>query len=95
MSPVGILDATHPAAARAAAPWMGVYWLFLLPFRLAQVPFALSGPAGTAGTGSWTLPLTVREAFANQTRRYVAEIYDPGAPGGVTRSNTMLITYGP
>ena len=40
MSPVGILDATHPAAARAAAPWLGVYWLCLIPFRLAQVHFA-------------------------------------------------------
>jgi hypothetical protein len=62
---------------------------------LAQLPFVLSGAPGEAGTGSWSRPYTVGASFSTQTRRYVAEIYDPGAPGGVARSNALLITYGP
>lgn len=38
-SPVGILDDTHGAVARVAAPWLGVLWLTTLPYRLAQVYF--------------------------------------------------------
>jgi len=62
---------------------------------LTQIPFTLSGAAGAAGTGSWTLPYTVGGHFAGQTRRYVAEIYDTGGVNGVVRSNSLLITYGP
>jgi hypothetical protein len=39
LSPVGILDATHGAAARAAAPWLGVLWLATIPLRLVQAYF--------------------------------------------------------
>ena len=39
LSPVGILDATHGAVARTAAPWLGVLWLLTLPYRFAQVYF--------------------------------------------------------
>jgi hypothetical protein len=39
LSPVGILDATHGAVARTAAPWLGVLWLLTLPYRFAQVFF--------------------------------------------------------
>ncbi|HEX6884657.1 MAG TPA: VCBS repeat-containing protein [Planctomycetota bacterium] len=62
---------------------------------LAQVPLVLSGPAGVAGAGSWTFPYTVGAHFGAQTRRYVVELLDPAAPGGIARSNTMVITYGP
>ena len=66
-----------------------------LPERiLARIPFTLSGASGTAGTGSWTLPFTVPANAIGQTRRYVAEISDPLAPGGVSRSNALWITYG-
>lgn len=39
LSPVGILDATHGAVVRVAAPWLGVLWLLTLPYRFAQVLF--------------------------------------------------------
>jgi len=39
LSPVGILDDTHGAVARIAAPWVGVLWLFTMPYRFAQVYF--------------------------------------------------------
>lgn len=39
LSPVGILDATHGAVSLAAAPWLGLCWLSLMPLRLAQVHF--------------------------------------------------------
>src|SRR5690349_2266299 len=39
LSPVGILDATHGAVARIAAPWLGVLWLLTIPYRFAQVYF--------------------------------------------------------
>jgi hypothetical protein len=39
LSPVGILDATHGAVARTAAPWLGVLWLLTIPYRFAQVYF--------------------------------------------------------
>ena len=39
LSPVGILDATHGAVARIAAPWLGVLWILTLPYRFAQVFF--------------------------------------------------------
>ena len=74
----------------------GAGWISSTSARiLAQIPFTLSGAAGTAGTGSWSRPFTVGPAFAHETRRYVAEIFDAGAPGGVARSNEMVITYGP
>ena len=38
-SPVGILDETHGALARIAAPWLGVLWLSTAPYRFAQVYF--------------------------------------------------------
>jgi hypothetical protein len=38
-SPVGILDETHGAVTRTAAPWLGVLWLCTIPYRLAQVYF--------------------------------------------------------
>jgi hypothetical protein len=66
-----------------------------LPERIfARIPFTLSGASGTAGTGSWTLPFTVQANAIGRTRRYVAEILDPLAPGGVSRSNALWITYG-
>jgi hypothetical protein len=36
LSPVGILDDTHGAVRRTAAPWLGVLWLGLLPYRFLQ-----------------------------------------------------------
>jgi hypothetical protein len=39
LSPVGILDDTHHAVQRVAAPWLGVLWLGLLPYRFLQVHF--------------------------------------------------------
>lgn len=39
LSPVGILNATHPAMKRIASPWLGVLWLGLLPYRFLQVHF--------------------------------------------------------
>lgn len=39
LSPIGILDETHHAVKRAAAPWLGVLWLGLLPYRFLQVHF--------------------------------------------------------
>jgi hypothetical protein len=39
LSPVGILDATHGAVVRIAAPWLGVLWILTLPYRFAQVYF--------------------------------------------------------
>jgi hypothetical protein len=39
LSPVGILDATHGAVARIAAPWLGVLWILTLPYRFAQAFF--------------------------------------------------------
>lgn len=62
---------------------------------LAQLPFVLGGPAGEPGVGSWSFPYTVPASFGTQTRRYEAEILDPAAPGGVARSNAMVVTYGP
>jgi hypothetical protein len=38
-SPVGILDETHGAVARVAAPWLGVLWLSTAPYRFAQIHF--------------------------------------------------------
>jgi hypothetical protein len=38
-SPVGILDDTHGAVARIASPWIGVLWLFTMPYRFAQAYF--------------------------------------------------------
>jgi hypothetical protein len=38
-SPVGILDETHGAVSRIAAPWLGVLWLFTAPYRVAQIHF--------------------------------------------------------
>jgi len=60
----------------------------------ARIPFTLSGAAGTAGTGSWSLPYTILGNAVGRTRRYVVEIYDAGALDGVARSNGLLITYG-
>jgi hypothetical protein len=62
---------------------------------LAEIPFTLSGTPGAAGSGSWTRDFTVLPGFAGQTRRYVVEIFDPAAPGGVARANTMMLSYGP
>jgi len=39
LSPVGILDATHGAVVRVAAPWLGVLWLLTLPYRFVQIFF--------------------------------------------------------
>lgn len=39
LSPVGILDDTHGTVARVAAPWIGVLWLFTMPYRFAQAYF--------------------------------------------------------
>ncbi len=39
LSPVGILNATHPAMKRIATPWLGVLWLGLLPYRFLQIHF--------------------------------------------------------
>jgi hypothetical protein len=39
LSPIGILDDTHGAVQRVAAPWLGVLWLGLLPFRFLQAHF--------------------------------------------------------
>jgi hypothetical protein len=38
-SPVGILDETHGAVTRTAAPWLGVLWLCTIPYRFAQAYF--------------------------------------------------------
>jgi hypothetical protein len=38
-SPIGILDETHGAVTRTAAPWLGVLWLCTIPYRLAQAYF--------------------------------------------------------
>jgi len=38
-SPIGILDETHGAVGRIAAPWLGVLWLFTAPYRFAQIHF--------------------------------------------------------
>ncbi len=38
-SPLGILDDTHGAVTRTAAPWLGVLWLCTIPYRLAQAYF--------------------------------------------------------
>jgi hypothetical protein len=38
-SPVGILDDMHRAVVRIAAPWVGVLWLFTMPYRFAQAYF--------------------------------------------------------
>jgi hypothetical protein len=76
---------------------LGGGWLRAPDFEpvLAQIPFTLSGTPGEAGTGSWSRSFTVLPGFAGQTRRYVAEIFDPAAAGGVARSNATLLTYGP
>jgi hypothetical protein len=39
LSPMGILDDTHVAVRRIAAPWLGVLWLGLLPYRFLQAHF--------------------------------------------------------
>jgi hypothetical protein len=39
LSPIGILDETHGAVRRVAAPWLGVLWLGLIPYRLLQAHF--------------------------------------------------------
>ena len=39
LSPIGILDDTHGAVQRIAAPWLGVLWLGLLPYRFLQAHF--------------------------------------------------------
>ncbi|HEX6883525.1 MAG TPA: VCBS repeat-containing protein [Planctomycetota bacterium] len=59
-----------------------------------RIPFVLDGTPGSAGEGEWTLPYTVTFGFVGDTRRYVVEIYDPGAPGGVARTNELRLTYG-
>jgi hypothetical protein len=51
LSPIGILDDTHHAVRRTAAPWLGVLWLGLLPYRFLQAHFIrelihLGGRAG-------------------------------------------------
>ena len=71
-------------------------WLRASDFEtvLAQIPFTLSGTPGAAGTGSWSRTFPVSPAFVGQTRRYVVEIFDPAAQGGVARSNMMLLSYG-
>ena len=40
LSPVGILDDTHGAVARITAPWVGILWLFTMPYRFAQAYLA-------------------------------------------------------
>lgn len=55
LSPIGILDETHGTVQRVAAPWLGVLWLGLLPFRLLQAHFVrelfhLGGRAGDYGS---------------------------------------------
>ncbi|HVR87220.1 MAG TPA: hypothetical protein VMU54_23040 [Planctomycetota bacterium] len=55
LSPIGILDDTHGAVQRVAAPWLGVLWLGLLPYRFLQAHFIrelihLGGRAGEYGT---------------------------------------------
>jgi hypothetical protein len=55
LSPIGILDETHGAVQRIAAPWLGVLWLGLLPFRFLQAHFVrelfhLGGAAGEYGS---------------------------------------------
>lgn len=59
-----------------------------------RIPFTLSGTPGTPGTGSWTLPYTIGWNAAGHTRRYIATLSDPGAPGGVARTNGLLLSYG-
>jgi hypothetical protein len=54
LSPVGILDDTHGALRRVAAPWLGLLWLGLIPYRLLQAHFIrellhLGGRAGEYG----------------------------------------------
>ncbi len=39
LSPIGILDDTHGAVRRVAAPWLGLLWLGLIPYRLLQAHF--------------------------------------------------------
>jgi hypothetical protein len=64
LSPVGLLDDTHGVVRRTAAPWLGVLWLGVLPYRLVQAQFIrelahLGGRAGEYGTYleglAWTL----------------------------------------
>jgi len=55
LSPIGILDDTHGAVQRIAAPWLGVLWLGLLPYRFLQAHFIrelihLGGRAGEYGS---------------------------------------------
>lgn len=55
LSPIGILDDTHGAVQRVAAPWLGVLWLGLLPYRFLQAHFIrelvhLGARAGEYGT---------------------------------------------
>ena len=58
---------------------------------VARLPFVLSGTPGVAGTGSWTRPYTVPATSALETRRYVVEIADPAASGGIARTNTLVL----
>lgn len=54
LSPVEILDDTHDTVRRTAAPWLGVLWLGLLPYRFLQAHFIrevahLGGKVGEYG----------------------------------------------
>jgi hypothetical protein len=78
LSPIGILDDTHAVVQRVAAPWLGVLWLGLLPYRLLQAHFIrelihLGRSAGEYGTYleglAWALFATLLPAV------YVRAVY--------------------
>ncbi|HEV3026401.1 MAG TPA: hypothetical protein VG457_02455, partial [Planctomycetota bacterium] len=78
LSPIGILDDTHGAVQRVAAPWLGVLWLGLLPYRFLQAHFIrelihLGSRAGEYGSYleglAWALFATLLPAV------YVRAVY--------------------
>ncbi len=65
------------------------------PMRLhSTLAFTTSGALGVDGSGEWELSYLVPGYKAGRTYVYFATIDDPGAPLGVSRSNSLRITYG-
>lgn len=64
--------------------------------RLARlVPIVTSAGNGASGSGTWSLAFNADTSLAGRTMRYEVELDDPAAVGGVARSNTLELVFGP
>ncbi|MFN0245209.1 MAG: FG-GAP repeat domain-containing protein [Planctomycetota bacterium] len=66
------------------------------PAQRVLRPFLVtSGAAGAAGVGTWSTQFEVVPGLVGRTMRYQIELTDPWAPVGVSRTNELLLTFGP